>query len=59
MNVRKELNCVNRKINIAITRIANPMLFRSQYYIKIIRKPIETTIAEHKDQFTPAKFEEQ
>ena len=24
MNVQKELNCVNRKINIAITRIANP-----------------------------------
>nr|YP_010958277.1 ribosomal protein S3 [Hippophae rhamnoides subsp. mongolica]UNZ11246.1 ribosomal protein S3 [Hippophae rhamnoides subsp. mongolica]WMQ76306.1 ribosomal protein S3 [Hippophae rhamnoides subsp. mongolica]WMZ98324.1 ribosomal protein S3 [Hippophae rhamnoides subsp. mongolica] len=24
MNVQKELNCVNRKLNIAITRIANP-----------------------------------
>ncbi|KAH9677131.1 30S ribosomal protein S3 [Citrus sinensis] len=24
MNVQKELNCVNRKINIAITRITNP-----------------------------------
>nr|WAJ51502.1 ribosomal protein S3 [Leionema lamprophyllum subsp. obovatum] len=24
LNVQKELNCVNRKINIAITRIANP-----------------------------------
>nr|QWK47901.1 ribosomal protein S3 [Planera aquatica]QWK47988.1 ribosomal protein S3 [Planera aquatica] len=24
MNVKKKLNCVNRKINIAITRIANP-----------------------------------
>nr|QFK69490.1 ribosomal protein S3 [Ixonanthes chinensis] len=24
MNVQKELNCVNRKVNIAITRIANP-----------------------------------
>lgn len=59
MNIRKELNCVNQKINVAITRIANPMLFQSQWHIKIIRKPIETTIAEHKDQFTPAKFEEQ
>uniref|UniRef100_A0A2C9UR10 Uncharacterized protein n=1 Tax=Manihot esculenta TaxID=3983 RepID=A0A2C9UR10_MANES len=24
MNVQKELNCVNRKFNIAITRISNP-----------------------------------
>nr|YP_009993719.1 ribosomal protein S3 [Phaleria macrocarpa]QNO35469.1 ribosomal protein S3 [Phaleria macrocarpa] len=24
MNVQKELNCVNRKLNIAVTRIANP-----------------------------------
>nr|WAL33499.1 ribosomal protein S3 [Hippophae rhamnoides]WAL33585.1 ribosomal protein S3 [Hippophae rhamnoides]WAL33671.1 ribosomal protein S3 [Hippophae rhamnoides]WAL33757.1 ribosomal protein S3 [Hippophae rhamnoides]WAL33843.1 ribosomal protein S3 [Hippophae rhamnoides] len=24
MNVQKELNCVNRKLNVAITRIANP-----------------------------------
>jgi hypothetical protein len=24
MNVQKELNCVNRKLNIAITRISNP-----------------------------------
>ncbi|KAH9646364.1 30S ribosomal protein S3 [Citrus sinensis] len=24
MNAQKELNCVNRKINIAITRITNP-----------------------------------
>lgn len=24
LNVQKELNCVNRKLNIAITRIVNP-----------------------------------
>ncbi|MBA0736871.1 hypothetical protein Gogos_010360 [Gossypium gossypioides] len=24
MNVQKELNCMNRKLNIAITRIGNP-----------------------------------
>ncbi|KAF8047351.1 hypothetical protein N665_3080s0004 [Sinapis alba] len=38
MNVQKELNCVNRNLNIAITRISNPVSFR-----KVMKKAIELT----------------
>ncbi|KAK3429903.1 hypothetical protein EUGRSUZ_E01404 [Eucalyptus grandis] len=56
MNVQKELNCVNRKLNIAITRITNPyghpnilakfiagQLKNRVSFCKTIKKAIELT----------------